>query len=112
MATVTVEPLGVEFDTRPDETLMEAAHRAGLYWPTVCGGNGYCNRCFIQTDPESPAFSPLGQEEREELERVRWRITYRPGERLACRVRILADVTVTKRGVAVAAESGTTDVVL
>jgi len=100
MTKVRVEPLGVEFEVFPDETLMQAANRSGLYWPTVCGGNGYCNRCFIVTDPADPAFGPMGAEEQEALRRVRWRISQTVGERLACQVTILADVSVRKKGVA------------
>ena len=99
MITVRVEPLGAQFEVEPGETLMEAANRAGLYWPTVCGGNGYCNRCFITTDPDDPAFGSMSQEEEEALRRVRWRISSTAGERLACQVKILADVTVRKKGV-------------
>jgi ferredoxin, 2Fe-2S len=97
-----VEPLGVEFEVEPGQTLMEAAHRAGLYWPTICGGHGFCNRCFFVTDPDDGAFAPMEEEEHEALNRVRWRQGEVPGERLACQVEIRADVVVRKDGVVVA----------
>jgi 2Fe-2S ferredoxin len=99
---VRVEPLGFEFDVRSGETVMEAALRAGLYWPTVCGGQGYCNRCSFVLEPDHPSLLPMDAEELEALRRVRWRVQELPGERLACRAFVVADVTVRKKGVAVA----------
>ena len=40
MAVIRVEPSGIEINANPDETIMEAAIRAGYKWPTVCGGDG------------------------------------------------------------------------
>jgi hypothetical protein len=33
---VRVEPLGVDIDVRPGESIMAAAQRGGYYWPTQC----------------------------------------------------------------------------
>jgi|HubBroStandDraft_6_1064221.scaffolds.fasta_scaffold92359_2 2Fe-2S ferredoxin len=33
---VRVEPLGVDIDVRPGESIMAAAQRSGYYWPTHC----------------------------------------------------------------------------
>jgi ferredoxin, 2Fe-2S len=100
MPLVRVEPLGREFDASPNETLMQAANRAGLYWPTICGGNGYCNRCVFTIDPYDESVAPMEKPEREALVRVRWRNGEKPGERLACQVMIVSDVTIYKKGVA------------
>jgi ferredoxin len=41
---VTVQPPGQCFDARQDETLLQAAQRAGLDWPRSCR-NGSCRSC-------------------------------------------------------------------
>jgi len=35
--TITIEPDGRQFVARPDETLLQAARRAGLTLPHECG---------------------------------------------------------------------------
>jgi adenylate cyclase len=99
MATVHVRPSGIEFAVEADESIFEAAERAGYRWPTVCGGVGSCTTCFaIVTDgvENSSEISPF---EREGLGRIDVPAS-EPGQlRLACQLRISGDVTVLRSGV-------------
>ena len=58
---VRLEPLGMTVPVRRgQETLMHAARRAGLRWPTVCHGSGICSVCFVrvlETDEPLPTVS-------------------------------------------------------
>ena len=63
--TVTIEPDGRQFVARPDETLLQAARRAGFALPHECGW-GSCGTCKVtlvsgQTEllfANAPAISP------------------------------------------------------
>lgn len=99
MPVVRVEPAGAAIDVLPGETLMRAATRAGYWWPTVCNGNAQCNRCFVTVLDGADALEPMAATEREGLERVRWHGRERPGERLACQLRVHGDAVVHKLGV-------------
>ncbi|WP_367186542.1 2Fe-2S iron-sulfur cluster-binding protein [Sporichthya sp.] len=91
-------PSGIVLRVGRSESLLEAAHRQGVKWPTVCGGVGMCTRCVVTVEPgDSAAFSPMASAELEGLRRVRWLRGDVPGERLACQVRVLDHVSVTKR---------------
>ncbi len=102
MTSVRVEPLGVDLEVEPEESLIEAAWRLGYRWPTNCFGQAECMLCRVDvvageehTEPQSEA----------EAEAVRLRLPVsarRPGLRLACRLRIRgAGVVVRKAGVVV-----------
>ena len=66
--TVTIVPDGPCFAARPDETLLEAARRAGVALPHECGW-GSCGTCKVtlvsgETEllfPAAPAISPRDQ---------------------------------------------------
>lgn len=95
---VTVLPGDIEIEARQGESLMEAANRQGWYWPTVCGGSATCTRCYMVVPEESQdAFTPMSSAEETALRTVRWLVRERPGERLACEARVLADAAVRKR---------------
>lgn len=94
-----IEPSGLQLDVEPGETLFDAAHRQGWWWPTVCGGNAQCTRCAMVVRAGVEHLAPIGKDEREGLERVLWRDGERPGERLACQARCHGDVVVEKKGV-------------
>lgn len=98
-ARVTVEPLGVVFELRPDETLMAAAHRAGYWWPTICKGNAQCNRCAVRVI-DGAGLLPYSTTELAGLRNVLWRSGEEDhADRLACQLRADADAIVEKRGV-------------
>jgi ferredoxin, 2Fe-2S len=104
MARVTVMPAGVQFDIDEAETVMRAAQRAGLRWPTVCEGLGDCQVCFIERfgdDPGDDISRPApGMLEQSGLEALRARRDFAEGAvRLACQFAPGRDVTVRKRGV-------------
>ncbi|MCU1458159.1 MAG: ferredoxin [Actinomycetia bacterium] len=100
MARVRVEPLGVELEVEPGESLIEAAWRLGYHWPTTCFGQAECMLCRVDVVAGEEQTVPA---EAAEETAVRTRLpasARRPGLRLACRLRIRGDgVVVRKAGV-------------
>ena len=45
--TITVLPSKVRFGARGGESLMAAAQRAKIRWPTVCNGVAQCGVCYV-----------------------------------------------------------------
>lgn len=84
--SITIEPAGTRFETRPDETILQAARRAGLALPHECGW-GSCGTCKVslvagETElmfPSAPAISPRDT---------------RTGRILACQSVARSDVTI------------------
>lgn len=106
MATVRVEPSGIQFAVAAGETIMGAAVRQGYRWPTVCGGEGQCRACFVVVLDGLANLEPVGRLEREGI-----RILVESGEdpavvRLACQAKPVGDVTVQKHGVRAKARAG------
>jgi 2Fe-2S ferredoxin len=101
---VEVAPAGHRFDVASDETVFAAAARAGLRWPTVCGGNGSCGTCASTVTGGAENCSPIGPLERETLATVLRQPTD-GGRRLVCQLRISGPVTVLRRGVRPAAST-------
>ncbi|MCC0027250.1 ferredoxin oxidoreductase [Pseudooceanicola lipolyticus] len=63
--TVTIVPDGPSFDAQPEETLLEAARRAGVAFPHECGWGscGTCKVTLVSGDtellfPDAPAINP------------------------------------------------------
>lgn len=96
---VRIEPLGVDLPVREGETVMGAAMRAGLRWPTVCHGLGECLVCRLEVLDGPSTDPPLTAQERDAFSSGR----LCPGEqgttRLACQLRPAGDMTVFKAGV-------------
>ncbi len=100
MPRITILPLDETIDADDGDTIMDAARRHGLYWPTTCGGQGICTSCACSVTANSDSLDSIGRSERKTL-------TAELGEaalgsralRLACQARVYGDVTVTKRGV-------------
>lgn len=100
MPRVYVEPLGVEFEIRPEETVLEGANRSGYYWPEGCPHNGECTNCAMEIISGLGRVSAMGRYERANLVRQRGQRSIEdPRLRLACQVRIDGDVAVYKLGV-------------
>ena len=101
MAKVTVEPEGFVFETAVGQTIMEAAHDAGLYWPTTCGGQGICTSCACTIENGADNLDPMSRSELRTLSEEMGEATVAArGLRLACQARVATgDVTVSKRGV-------------
>ncbi len=100
MPRVRVEPIAIEVEVEPGESVMDAAERVGYSWPTLCGGVGMCTMCWVRITAGREHVSPMQQLERDALEVGRWQDGRPEGDvRLGCQVRISGDVTVFKRGV-------------
>ncbi|MFA5787776.1 MAG: 2Fe-2S iron-sulfur cluster-binding protein, partial [Actinomycetota bacterium] len=69
-------------------TLLEAARQAGVGLQSVCGGQSTCNLCVVELDP--CVELPAPPEEREALNDV----GAGPNARLACKVAVDRDLTV------------------
>lgn len=79
--SVRALPRGVVFVPRPDETLLDAALRAGLPLASSCGGRAVCGDCVVRI-VEGAAPPP-------DAEEVGWRARkrYEGPLRLACCLR-------------------------
>jgi 2Fe-2S ferredoxin len=102
LATVRVEPSGIEFEALADESIMAAAVRHGLSWPTLCQGMATCSVCVIEIREGPDAFCAMSRTERGTLESSFPTLERRGFPlRLACQARIVGPdgVVVFKRGV-------------
>ncbi|MGH9001330.1 MAG: 2Fe-2S iron-sulfur cluster-binding protein [Acidimicrobiia bacterium] len=100
MPTIRVLPGDLSVEVAEGETLMAAAERAGLRWPTVCGGDGSCQTCFVEAREGDVTVPPPAGTETEGLAVLAERMPFANGTvRLACQFRPTADATVWKRGV-------------
>jgi ferredoxin, 2Fe-2S len=100
MPTVRVLPDDIVIGTEDGQTIMDAAHDGGLYWPTTCGGEGICTTCACTVDKGLEHLDPMGRGELKTLSEDRDPASLASGRvRLACQARVRGDVTVTKRGV-------------
>lgn len=100
MARVIVLPDGITFEAEDGQTIMDAAHEAGLFWPTTCGGQGICTTCACVVEAGTENLDPMGRSELKTLAADLPEAAVRAGRlRLACQARVGGDVTVTKRGV-------------
>jgi 2Fe-2S ferredoxin len=101
LPVVRVEPIGVDIEVQPGETIIEAAWRLGYQWPTVCYGQAECTACLVEIVSGEEHLSLVGPDEQDALDnrillggrRDRSRL------RLACRAKPTGAVTVHKRGV-------------
>jgi 2Fe-2S ferredoxin len=100
VSRVRIEPRGLEVEAAPGETVMAAAQRVGLRWPTVCGGQAECGVCVLEVLAAPVAPAPAGAEEAARLADLPE--TRRDPERalrLACRLLAVDGLVVAKRGV-------------
>jgi 2Fe-2S ferredoxin len=94
---VHVRPGNFDLDVRAAETLIEAAWRAGYYWPTICQGQGSCLQCFVVIDTGAANLVPAEDWENVLLMDI---AEFVEGDvRLACQLRVTGDVVVTRPGV-------------
>lgn len=97
---IDVEPAGVSFDIEADETVMAAAIRNGLTWPTICGGQGMCKICVFQILRGPEHLSPVEPHEGAALRTIADSLPNQgQGFRLACQTKITADIRLRKIGV-------------
>ena len=104
---VRVEPLGVAITVDPGESLLEAAWRAGLDWPTLCYGQSECMECRIEVVSGRGSIVPADDDEAEAMRRRLPPSQLGSDVRLACRMRLdgPSEVVVRKRGVRQSAPS-------
>jgi ferredoxin len=88
---VTFTPLGTGADARPNETVLDAARRAGAPIGNSCGSVGVCGRCCVRI--------LAGAENLSAPTMIELRVSAQRGfgddERLACQAVVIGDVEVT-----------------
>jgi 2Fe-2S ferredoxin len=100
VAIIRVLPDGIEFEAEDGQTMMGAAHNAGLYWPTTCGGQGICTSCACSVEAGGENLDAMGRGELKTMAEEMGEVSVRARRlRLACQARVHGDVVVTKRGV-------------
>ncbi len=97
---VRVLPGELLIEAEDGQTIMEAAHEAGYYWPTTCGGQGICTSCACAVEEGVAHLDAMGKSEHRTLAQERSESVLASGKlRLACQARVHGNVVVTKRGV-------------
>ena len=101
MTRVRVLPAEIVFEAKVGQTLMEAAHANGLYWPTTCGGQGICTTCLSEVVDGNDCLAEMSRYERKTLVAERGEAILRKPLRLACQAGVMTagTITVTKSGV-------------
>ncbi|MHC4175766.1 MAG: 2Fe-2S iron-sulfur cluster-binding protein, partial [Planctomycetota bacterium] len=85
--TVRFEPSGLKAEVRSGTVLLEAAHKAGIYLTSICGGDGYCGKCKVIVDQSEQLQSrPTALLTSDEI---------RENVVLACQTKVLSDMTIT-----------------
>ncbi len=84
--TIRFEPSGLKIKVPSGSVLLEAAHKAGIYLSSICGGDGYCGKCKIIIDAGQFQSKPTALLTPDE---VRENIV------LACQTKVLSDMTIT-----------------
>ena len=88
---MSFRPLGKAEQAKVDETLLDAARRAGAPLGNSCGGIGICARCRVCVVDGAGQLSPPTSVEA----RVSTQRGLSPDERLACQAIVLGDCTIT-----------------
>jgi ferredoxin len=86
--TVTFLPRGRQIVVEHGQSVFEAGKVAGVYIPTTCGGKGTCGRCRVRVEGQA---RPPTYVERQFIPRS----DLAGAVRLACRLRVEDDITVT-----------------
>ncbi len=84
--TIRFEPSGLKIKVPSGAVLLEAAHKAGIYLSSICGGDGYCGKCKVIIDSGQFQSKPTALLTPDE---VRENIV------LACQTKVLSDMTIT-----------------
>jgi ferredoxin, 2Fe-2S len=97
---IRIEPSGIEIVATDGETVMAAARRHGLHWPTVCGGNGTCRTCYLVVVEGGEYFAGAAPGEARAIREITGAVAASDGPiRLACQATVAGDVVVSKYGV-------------
>ncbi|MBM4204468.1 MAG: 2Fe-2S iron-sulfur cluster binding domain-containing protein, partial [Gammaproteobacteria bacterium] len=87
-------------DIAADETIIQAAWRNGLTWPTICGGAGTCKTCVFLTLDGAEHLLPPEPWEASGLRSIAASLPVNgQGWRLACQAKVLGDIRLRKSGV-------------
>ena len=86
--TVTFLPRGRQAVVEHGQSVFEAGKVAGVYIPTTCGGKGTCGRCRVRVEGQARTPTYI---ERQFIPRS----DLADNVRLACRLRVEDDITVT-----------------
>jgi uncharacterized 2Fe-2S/4Fe-4S cluster protein (DUF4445 family) len=84
--TVRFEPSGLKIKVPVGTVLLEAAHKAGAYLTSICGGDGYCGKCKVIIDEGQFQSRPTTLLTAEEI---------RENVVLACQTKVLSDMIIT-----------------
>ncbi len=83
---VHFEPSGLKTEVQSGSTLLEAAHKVGIYLSSICGGDGYCGKCKVIINDGQFQCRPSNLLTPQEVQ---------GNMVLACQTKILSDITVT-----------------
>ncbi len=83
---ICFEPSGLKVEVPSGTTLLDAAHKIGIYLSSICGGDGYCGKCKLIVNKGQFQSRPTTLLTPEE---VRENIV------LACQSEVVSDITVT-----------------
>ena len=84
--TIRFEPSGLKIKVPSGAVLLEAAHKAGIYLSSICGGDGYCGKCKVIIDEGQFQSKPTALLTPDEV---------RENVVLACQTKVLSDMTIT-----------------
>lgn len=84
--TIRFEPSGLEIKVPTGTTLLDAAHKIGVYLSSICGGDGYCGKCKVIINKGQFQSRPTTLLTPEE---VRENIV------LSCQTKVLSDMIIT-----------------
>ena len=83
---IRFEPSGLKIEVPAGTVLLEAAHKAGIYLSSICGGDGYCGKCKVIIDRGQFQSHPTTLLTQDEI---------RQDVVLACQTKVLSDMTIT-----------------
>ena len=95
-----MDPWGITFDVRPDETVFDAAYRNGWQWPTNCYGQCRCTVCHVLVVDGAEFLDAPGDGEvavLEPLHRTVYAMQPDATLRLACQIHAHGDLRVVQR---------------
>jgi adenylate cyclase len=90
MPTIRILPDDMLVDALPDETLLEAALRAGIAHAYACGGHGHCSTCRVEVQVGIDDCAPRTSAEQSLADRLGFDRVLR----LACQTVAQADLTI------------------
>ncbi|UCC98503.1 MAG: DUF4445 domain-containing protein [Phycisphaerales bacterium] len=83
---VRFEPSGLGITVPVGTVLLDAAHKAGIYLNSICGGDGYCGKCKVTVDKGQFQSRPTTLLTPDEI---------RQNVVLACQTKVLSDMRLT-----------------